>query len=178
MQGLPAKKAVFDALIQRGSEHVHVHFDPRFDNVLVPAHLARQHQVVLAVGYNFTNPPILNLTVDDLGIYGIFSFKGVPEQCFIPWQRVFALVGTDGKGMVYQADIPDEVKNAIQRDQELRGNVENTEAGEEPRVAVVKARKNGQPLRYVRQGNVFHVDFKSHGASFSPEPSSPSPLAG
>jgi stringent starvation protein B len=97
----------------------------------------------------------------------VFSFKGKPEQCFVPWQRVFALVGTDGKGMVYKADMPAEIQEKVNQDQELRAEVENnTAADEEPKMAVVKARKNGEPLRYVRQGNVVAVDFKSNGKGF------------
>lgn len=165
---LPSKKAVFDALLAQGAPHVYVHFDPRFDNVLVPEYLVNQAQLVLAVGHQFTNPPILNLKVDDLGIYGVFSIKGKPEQIFIPWQRVFALVEEKGKGMVWSADMPQELKDTVYRDQELRGTTVNSDSGEE---RVIKARKDGRPLRYVRQENVYSVDFKSHGASFPTSPS-------
>jgi stringent starvation protein B len=63
--------------------------------------------------------PIPDLRVDEEGVFGTLSFKGVPFTCFVPWRSVFALVGEDGKGMVWSAEMPPEVAGELQR--EARG---------------------------------------------------------
>jgi stringent starvation protein B len=60
--------------------------------------------------------PIPDLRVDEEGVFGTLSFKGVPFTCFVPWRSVFALVGEDGKGMVWSAEMPPEVAGELQRD--------------------------------------------------------------
>lgn len=110
---LPAKKDVARALLLRGS--VFVHLDPRRSGVLVPARLRHQAQVVLQVGLDMP-VPIPDLRVDDEGIFGTLSFKGVPFSCFVPWAAIFALVGEDSKGMVWSREMPDEVATALVRE--------------------------------------------------------------
>ena len=60
--------------------------------------------------------PIPDLRVDEEGVFGTLSFKGVPFTCFVPWRSVFALVGEDGKGMVWSAEMPPEVAGELQRE--------------------------------------------------------------
>jgi stringent starvation protein B len=110
---LPAKKDVARALLLRGS--VFVHLDPRRPGVLVPARLRHQAQVVLQVGLDMP-VPIPDLRVDEEGIFGTLSFKGVPFSCFVPWAAVFALVGEDAKGMVWSREMPDEIATALVRE--------------------------------------------------------------
>jgi stringent starvation protein B len=110
---LPAKKDVARALLLRGS--VFIHLDPRQPGVLVPARLRAQAQVVLQVGLDMP-VPIPDLRVDEEGVFGTLSFKGVPFTCFVPWRSVFALVGEDGKGMVWSADMPSEVAGELARE--------------------------------------------------------------
>jgi len=110
---LPAKKDVARALLLRGS--VFVHLDPRRPGVLVPARLRTQAQVVLQVGLDMP-VPIPDLRVDDEGIFGTLSFKGIPFTCFVPWNAIFALVGEDAKGMVWSKEMPDEVATALVRE--------------------------------------------------------------
>ena len=62
--------------------------------------LRLQAQVVLQVGLDMP-VPIPDLRVDEEGVFGTLSFKGVPFTCFVPWGAVFALVGEDAKGMVW-----------------------------------------------------------------------------
>lgn len=60
--------------------------------------------------------PIPDLRVDEEGVFGTLSFKGVPFTCFVPWRAVFALVGEDGKGMVWSSEMPAEVAGELQRE--------------------------------------------------------------
>lgn len=110
---LPAKKDVSRALLLRGS--VFIHLDPRKPGVLVPARLRTQAQVVLQIGLDMP-VPIPDLRVDEEGVFGTLSFKGVPFTCFVPWGAVFALVGDDGKGMVWASEMPSEVAGELQRE--------------------------------------------------------------
>ena len=110
---LPAKKDVARALLLRGS--VFVHLDPRRAGVLVPTRLRLQAQVVLQVGLDMP-VPIPDLRVDDEGVYGTLSFKGVPFTCFVPWSSVFALVGDDAKGMVWSTEMPSEIAAEVDRE--------------------------------------------------------------
>jgi len=118
---LPAKKDVARALLLRGS--VFVHLDPRVSGVLVPARLRSQAQVVLQVGLDMP-VPIPDLRIDEEGVFGTLSFRGVPFTCFVPWAAVFALVGDDGKGMVWSTEMPSEI--AAQRERDAQ---RSTEAG-------------------------------------------------
>jgi stringent starvation protein B len=97
----------------RGS--VFIHLDPRKSGVLVPARLRSQAQVVLQIGLDMP-VPIPDLRVDEEGVFGTLSFKGVPFTCFVPWGAVFALVGEDGKGMVWASEMPSEVAGELQRE--------------------------------------------------------------
>lgn len=114
---LPAKKDVARALLLRGS--VFVHLDPRQAGVLVPTRLRLQAQVVLQVGLDMP-VPIPDLRIDDEGVYGTLSFKGVPFTCFVPWRAVFALVGDDAKGMVWPSEMPAEIAAQVDGDREGR----------------------------------------------------------
>ena len=80
---------------------VFLHVDPRTSGTIVPSRLRLQPQVVLQVGTNMP-VPIPDLRVDDEGVYGTLSFKGVPFTVWLPWKAIFAVVGEDGKGAVFQ----------------------------------------------------------------------------
>ncbi len=103
---LPPKKEVALALLERGS--VHVHLDPRATGVVVPAWFKRQPQLVLQVGLNMP-VPIPDLRVDEDGMSCTLSFNRSPFFCIVPWSSVYAMVGDDGRGMVWPEDVPPEV---------------------------------------------------------------------
>lgn len=152
---LPAKKDVARALLLRGS--VFVHLDPRRPGVLVPARLRHQAQVVLQIGLDMP-VPIPDLRVDEEGIFGTLSFKGIPFSCFVPWNAVFALVGEDSKGMVWSREMPEEIASALVR--ESRRDSERSQGlvrlddfrgGEARRSsAVVPKRRSDRPLAWDR----------------------------
>lgn len=112
-QSTPPKKDVVRALLLRGS--VFVHLDPRNEGVSVPGWLREQPQLVLQVGLDMPLP-IPDLRIDDFGVHATLSFQRAPWTCLIPWQAVFALVGEDGKGMVWAEDMPAEIAQEVERE--------------------------------------------------------------
>jgi hypothetical protein len=105
-QRLPAKKDVVLALLENSD--VFVHLDPRRENVRVPAWFKNQPHLVLQIGLNMP-VPIRDLEVDESSVSCTLSFNRSPFFCYIPWPAVYALVGSDGRAMVWPDDIPPEV---------------------------------------------------------------------
>jgi stringent starvation protein B len=130
-QPLPPKKEVALALLERS--RVHVHLDPRKDGVIVPAGFRKQAQLVLEIGLNMP-VPIPDLRLDDDGMTCTLSFNRTPFYCIVPWPSVFAMVGDDGRGMVWPDDVPPEIAAAAQ------GGVRPAEQpAPKPRVATKRA---------------------------------------
>lgn len=114
---LPPKREVARALLVRGS--VFVHLDPRAEGVRVPPWLADRAQLVLQVGLDMP-VPIPDLRIDDAGVYATLSFSRHPYRCEVPWPAVFALVGDDGRGMVWPEELPDELAAEVEREARRR----------------------------------------------------------
>lgn len=106
-QPLPPKKEVVLALLERATVFVHV--DPRRQGCVVPINFKSQPQLVLQIGLNMA-VPIPDLRVDDTGITCTLSFGGRGFWCSLPWSCVYAMVGEDGRGMVWPDDLPPEVR--------------------------------------------------------------------
>jgi stringent starvation protein B len=111
---LPPKKEVALTLLEGPS--LFVHLDPRRTGVLVPKWFLGQSQLVLQVGLNMAIP-IPDLKVDETGITCTLSFNRSPFWCRLPWSAIYALVGEDGRGMVWPEDVPPEVAQQMQRQQ-------------------------------------------------------------
>ena len=109
---LPRKKDVAVALLEQSS--VFVHLDPRAERVSVPTWFKKQPQLVLQVGLNMAIP-IPDLRVDEDGLACTLSFNRTPHYCVVPWSSVYALVGEDGRGMVWPDDVPPEVAAQMQQ---------------------------------------------------------------
>lgn len=90
-----------------------MHLDPRVDAVVVPEFLRAQPQLVLQIGLDLP-VPITDLRVDDAGVFGTLVFAHNPHTCIVPWEAVFALVGDDGKGMVWPKDMPEEIAAEVE----------------------------------------------------------------
>lgn len=119
---MPNKKDVARALLLKGT--VFVHLDPRSDAVAVPPWLKRQPQLVLQVGLDMP-VPIPDLRVDDAGVLGTLSFNRTMFTCVVPWDAVFAVVGDDGRGMVWPASMPPEIAAEVEREaRRTRGGAE------------------------------------------------------
>jgi hypothetical protein len=119
---LPLKCDVAKLLLDRGS--LFVHLDPRMSDVFVPPWLRHQAQLVLQVGFDMPIP-IPDLRVDDAGVFGTLSFSRHPFTCGIPWESIFALVGDEGRGMVWPESMPPEIVAEVEREEERRmANIE------------------------------------------------------
>jgi stringent starvation protein B len=103
---MPAKRSTMDKLLRDGP--VLVHLDPRQPGVEVPAQHRSEPRLILRFGYGLT-PPIVDLTIEEDTLSGTLTFRGVPHRCVIPWTAVFAVVGEDGRGLVWGEDVPPEV---------------------------------------------------------------------
>lgn len=103
---LPPKKDVALALLE--SSTVFVHLDPRAEGVMVPPWFKKQPQLVLQIGLNMP-VPIPDLSLDGDGVSCTLSFNRSPQFCSVPWKAIYALVGEDGRGMVWPDDVPPEV---------------------------------------------------------------------
>ena len=115
---LPGKKDVVRSLLLKGT--VFVHLDPRREGVVVPPWLRQQPQLVLQVGLDMAIP-IPDLKVDEHGVFGTLSFSRKPFTCSVPWHGVFAVVGDDGKGMVWPESMPPEVASEVEREARRAG---------------------------------------------------------
>jgi stringent starvation protein B len=102
----PPKKDAFVAFLEDG--WVWVHFDARRPGVQIPAGFGDNPRLVLQYGYDMP-VPIPDLTVEDDGIRATLSFNRVPQPTFVPWSAVYILACTDGRGVVYLEDVPEEV---------------------------------------------------------------------
>lgn len=103
---LPPKKEVMLALLENSS--VFIHLDPRKEGVVVSKGFLGQPQLVLQVGLNMA-VRIPDLTVEDDGVSCTLSFNRTPTWCHVPWHSVYALIGEDGRGMIWPEDVPPEV---------------------------------------------------------------------
>jgi hypothetical protein len=72
---------------------------------MVPIGFKKQPQLVLQIGLNLA-VPIPDLRLDDEGMTCTLSFNRSPFYCVVPWSSVFAMVGDDGRGMVWPDDVP------------------------------------------------------------------------
>lgn len=125
---LPPRREVAHALLTQGAAFVHL--DPRGVDVVVPDWLKRQPQLVLQIGLNMP-VPIRDLRVDETGVFGTLSFNRAPFTCMVPWHAVFALVGDDGRGMVWPESMPPEIAQEIEREAEraARGAISDASPG-------------------------------------------------
>ncbi|MDC0749466.1 ClpXP protease specificity-enhancing factor SspB [Polyangium mundeleinium] len=134
-QKLPPKKEVALALLEGPS--MYVHLDPRRSGVLVPKRFLEKSQLVLQIGLNMFIP-IPDLKVDDEGISCTLSFDRAPFSCFMPWNAIYALVGEDGRGMMWPTDIPPEVVAQMQAPQQQAKDAQKpVQKKPRPRLAAV-----------------------------------------
>jgi hypothetical protein len=92
-----------------------IHLDARRAGVRVPEKHKGDPQLVLQVGRHMAIP-IPDLQIDASGVHATLSFQDKPFHCDVPWAAVFALVGEDGRGMIYPDDTPPEVQAMMKSD--------------------------------------------------------------
>jgi stringent starvation protein B len=105
-QLLPPKKEVALALLERSN--VDVYLDPRAEGVVVPPQFRKEPRLILKIGLNMP-VPIPDLRLDDESMSCTLSFNRAKFFCVVPWASVFAMVGDDGRGMVWPDDVPQEL---------------------------------------------------------------------
>lgn len=105
-QLLPPKKEVALALLERSN--VDVYLDPRAKGVVVPPQFRKEPRLILKIGLNMP-VPIPDLRLDDESMSCTLSFNRTKFFCVVPWLSVFAMVGDDGRGMVWPDDVPQEL---------------------------------------------------------------------
>jgi stringent starvation protein B len=115
---LPCKREVVERLLARGM--VFLHLDPRREGVEVPGWLKDQIQIVLQIGLDMPIP-IPDLHLEEQGIFATLSFNRSPFSCIVPWRAIFAVVGDDGRGMVWPEDMPPEIAAEVEREVRRRG---------------------------------------------------------
>jgi hypothetical protein len=142
--GLPSKRDVARSLLLKGA--VFVHLDPRVEDVIVPQWLKRQPQLVLQVGLDMP-VPIPDLRVDDSGVFGTLSFNRTAFTCRVPWAAVFAVVGDDGRGMVWPGSMPREIAAEVDREAQRSPHAASTEEGAIEELAPRQKRAERRPRR-------------------------------
>jgi len=110
---LPEKKTVAETLLTKGN--VFLHLDPRKEGVVVPDWLKDQLQLVLQIGHDLPIR-IPDLEIGDDGVSATLSFNRSPFTCWVPWDSLFAMVGDNGRGMVWMSDMPAEIAAEIERE--------------------------------------------------------------
>jgi stringent starvation protein B len=109
----PSKKDAFLALLRAGWASLHI--DARCSGVVVPAPFSSQAHLVLQYGRNMPIP-ITDLEITDEGVSATLSFTRVPHRTYVPWHAVYAVSCTNGCGVLYREDLPDDVAVATPTD--------------------------------------------------------------
>jgi hypothetical protein len=158
---LPLKRDVAKMLLRKGS--LFVHLDPRASDVFVPPWLRHQAQLVLQVGFDMPIP-IPDLRVDEDGVFGTLSFSRNPFTCAVPWHAVFALVGDEGRGMVWPESMPPEIAAEVEREamrsklggdsgrDDMPRSTSSTSRGDFVRADFESPRKNRDGTRILHEG--------------------------
>ena len=95
-----------------GEGWVSVHLDARRKGVRVPPELNDTRHLVLQYGRDMPIP-IPDLVVGDEGITATLSFARTPHQTFVPWSAIYIVSCTDGRGILYYEDVPEDVSVAV-----------------------------------------------------------------
>lgn len=102
----PSKQDAFLALLREGWTSLHL--DARRPGVIVPAHLRGEAHLVLQYGHDLPIS-IPDLEIDDYGVRATLSFARTPQLTVVPWSAVYVVACDDGRGVLYQEDVPEDV---------------------------------------------------------------------
>jgi stringent starvation protein B len=102
----PSKQDAFLALLREGWTSLHL--DARRPGVIVPTHLRGEAHLVLQYGHDLPIS-IPDLEVDDYGVRATLSFSRLPQLTVVPWSAVYVVACDDGRGVLYQEDVPEDV---------------------------------------------------------------------
>src|SRR3954447_7873242 len=102
----PSKRDAFTAFLREG--WVSLHLDARRAGVVVPPSFGSEPHLVLQYGRNMPIP-IPDLEGTDEGVRATLSFSRAPHRTAVPWSAVYVVACTDGRGILYYEDVPQEV---------------------------------------------------------------------
>jgi len=102
----PSKQDAFLALLREGWTSLHL--DARRPGVIVPTHLRGEAHLVLQYGHDLPIS-IPDLEIDDYGVRATLSFQRTPHLTVVPWSAVYVVACDDGRGVLYQEDVPEDV---------------------------------------------------------------------
>jgi stringent starvation protein B len=102
----PSKREAFMAFLRDG--WVSLHLDARRPGVIVPTMFAAEPHLVLQYGRNMPIP-IPDLDVSESGVTATLSFSRTPHTTHVPWSAIYVVACTDGRGILYYEDVPQEV---------------------------------------------------------------------
>ncbi|HSZ81259.1 MAG TPA: ClpXP protease specificity-enhancing factor SspB [Polyangia bacterium] len=102
----PSKQDAFLALLREGWTSLHL--DARRPGVIVPAHLRGEAHLVLQYGHDLPIS-IPDLEVDEYGVRATLSFSRNPQLTVVPWSAIYVVACDDGRGVLYQEDVPEDV---------------------------------------------------------------------
>lgn len=103
----PTKKAVFEHLLATGA--VRIALDPRIEGVVVPHRFRWDAHLALQFGTKLV-PPIEDFVITEGGVSGVLSFGSRREHCIVPWQAVFGVSDLNYRGMIWEEDLPREIR--------------------------------------------------------------------
>ncbi len=133
----PSKQDAFLALLREGWTSLHL--DARRPGVIVPAHLRGEAHLVLQYGHDLPIS-IPDLEVDDYGVRATLSFSRLPQLTVVPWSAVYVVACDDGRGVLYQEDVPEDVSIVAARPPSDRPPTGETEAATNEEVFDVAGR--------------------------------------
>jgi len=116
----PSKQDAFLALLREGWTSLHL--DARRSGVIVPAHLRGEAHLVLQYGHDLPIS-IPDLEVDDYGVRATLSFSRLPQLTVVPWSAVYVVACDDGRGVLHQEDVPEDVSIVATRAPSSGGSV-------------------------------------------------------
>lgn len=93
----------------------------------MPAHLKGEPHLVLQYGHDLPIP-IPDLQVDEHGVSATLSFARTPSPTVVPWSAVYVVTALDGRGVLYQEDIPSDVSVIAASGTESGRDIEGAEA--------------------------------------------------
>lgn len=110
----PSRKLTMRALLERAGT-ANVQLDARRPNVRVPPVHEQAKNLTLTVGYRGMGAVIPDLFLGNHGMVCTLRFGGEPFRCEIPWEAVFAIVGPDGRGVVWEEAMPPDLHAPSER---------------------------------------------------------------
>jgi hypothetical protein len=94
----------------------------------VPAHLRGEAHLVLQYGHDLPIS-IPDLEIDDYGVRATLSFARTPQLTVVPWSAVYVVACDDGRGVLYQEDVPEDVSIVAARAPGPSASASGTPAG-------------------------------------------------